>query len=199
MTERTGNMDDRLLKITDFARVAGVTPRLLRHYDSLGLFKPAHVDAETGYRYYRLAQLGRLHRILSLRTLGLPLQEIGEVVSDGASQVDLSSPLRAQCERLERRIAHDRAHLREIQSRLIFAEADHDFLDVIIKPLPTEHGLGSSTCLEANETISSIFQQGSQALRERGLHARVQAVIGVYPRHYLLEQKLIEPFPFEAV
>lgn len=192
-------MDNTLLRITDFARAAGVTARLLRHYDSLGLFKPAHVDADTGYRYYRLEQLSRLHRIISLRTLGLPLHEIGTIVSGEPPQADILRSLQAQYERLERHIAHDRARLREIHSRLVSVDRNHGFLDVIVKPLASEQGLRASAYLEGDESIPSLFDQGSQALREWGLYSRVQAIVGMYPRHTLLEQKLIEPFPFEAV
>jgi len=65
-----------MLTIGAFARLAQVSPRMLRHYDEIGLFVPASVDASNGYRGYEIAQLRRLHRLLALRDLGFTLEEI---------------------------------------------------------------------------------------------------------------------------
>jgi len=40
-----------LFKIGAFAKLSGVTVKTLRHYDELGLLKPARVDEESGYRF----------------------------------------------------------------------------------------------------------------------------------------------------
>lgn len=64
--------------INQVARMSGVTSRTLRHYDAIGLLKPAYVGAN-GYRYYERAQLLRLQRILLLRELGLSLEVIAKV------------------------------------------------------------------------------------------------------------------------
>jgi DNA-binding transcriptional MerR regulator len=56
-----------MLRIGDFARLAGVTVRALRHYEERGLLRPALVDATTGYRFYRAEQLALLDRVLALR------------------------------------------------------------------------------------------------------------------------------------
>ncbi len=52
-----------MLRIGYFSRISRVPVQTLRYYDKLGLFKPVHVDHWTGYRYYTLDQLPRLHRI----------------------------------------------------------------------------------------------------------------------------------------
>jgi DNA-binding transcriptional MerR regulator len=65
-----------MFKIGDFSKISQVSIRSLRHYDEIGLFKPAHTDPFTGYRYYSADQLPRLNRIIALRTLGLSLEEI---------------------------------------------------------------------------------------------------------------------------
>ena len=59
-----------MFSIGDFARHGRVSVRMLRHYDALGLLRPAHVDPVTGYRSYRAAQLSRLNRIVALKELG---------------------------------------------------------------------------------------------------------------------------------
>ena len=41
-----------MFKIGDFARLNKVTVKALRHYESVGLLQPGHIDAPTGYRYH---------------------------------------------------------------------------------------------------------------------------------------------------
>lgn len=35
-----------------FSQICRVTPKTLRHYDEIGLLRPARIDRFTGYRYY---------------------------------------------------------------------------------------------------------------------------------------------------
>jgi MerR-like DNA binding protein len=49
-------MTEPLLPIGQFARLCRLSVKQLRHYDELGLLRPAEVDAHTGYRYYRRDQ-----------------------------------------------------------------------------------------------------------------------------------------------
>lgn len=53
-----------MFSIGEFARLGGVSVRTLRHYDEIGLLRPAQVDPVTGYRGYLASQLGQLNRIL---------------------------------------------------------------------------------------------------------------------------------------
>jgi DNA-binding transcriptional MerR regulator len=65
-----------MIRIGDFARLARVSVRALRHYEATGLLSPAHVDARSRYRYYDAEQLTVLERLLLLKDLGLPLATI---------------------------------------------------------------------------------------------------------------------------
>ena len=65
----------------EFARLAGITVRTLHHYDQLGLLSPARRSG-AGYRLYTTTDLNRLQQIMSLRYLGLPLEEIGAMLRD---------------------------------------------------------------------------------------------------------------------
>src|SRR4051812_47936512 len=62
-------------RIGELARVAGVTVRTLHHYDELGLLTPSE-RTEGGHRLYTAQDVERLYRLLALRSLGLPLEEI---------------------------------------------------------------------------------------------------------------------------
>ena len=53
---------------------------MLRHYDDIGLLKPAETDDFTGYRYYREDQLFTIARITALKDMGFSLAEIVKVL-----------------------------------------------------------------------------------------------------------------------
>jgi len=71
-----------VLKIGRFAQLAGVTVKTLRFYDSVGLFQPAGVVSESGYRLYHLGQLPALRRIRWLRELGHTLHDFSRHAAD---------------------------------------------------------------------------------------------------------------------
>jgi DNA-binding transcriptional MerR regulator len=71
----------QLMTIGRFARLTGLTVKALRHYDELGLLRPAAVDPETGYRSYSSAQIGRAEAIRLLRRLELPLDDVATLVA----------------------------------------------------------------------------------------------------------------------
>ncbi|MGW1373105.1 HEAT repeat domain-containing protein [Streptomyces sp. NPDC002446] len=67
--------------IGDVARRSGVSARMLRHYDSLGLVRPTG-RTEGGYREYSSEDIRRIFHIESLRSLGLSLREVGRALED---------------------------------------------------------------------------------------------------------------------
>ncbi|MEI8082860.1 MAG: MerR family transcriptional regulator [Actinomycetes bacterium] len=73
--------------IAQVARMSGTTARTLRHYDAIGLLRPARVGSN-GYRYYEREDLLRLQQILLLRQLGLGLDTIASVIAGTTSRID---------------------------------------------------------------------------------------------------------------
>ncbi|GAA1578753.1 MerR family transcriptional regulator [Streptomyces globosus] len=67
--------------IGDVARRSGVSARMLRHYESLGLVRP-EVRTASGYREYSDADIRRIFHIESLRSLGLSLRDVGRALDD---------------------------------------------------------------------------------------------------------------------
>ncbi|GLX00272.1 HEAT repeat domain-containing protein [Microtetraspora sp. NBRC 16547] len=67
--------------IGDVARRSGVSARMLRHYDSLGLVRPTG-RTEAGYREYSSEDIRRIFHVESLRSLGLSLREVGRALDD---------------------------------------------------------------------------------------------------------------------
>jgi DNA-binding transcriptional MerR regulator len=76
------SLDTRsLMPIGRFARLTGLSVKALRHYDELGLLRPAAVDSTTGYRSYSTGQVERAETIRLLRRLELPLDEISALLA----------------------------------------------------------------------------------------------------------------------
>ena len=69
-----------MLKIGEFSKLSRVSIRMLRHYDDIGLLKPAEIDEFTGYRYYREEQLFYVGRITSLKDMGISLADIIKIL-----------------------------------------------------------------------------------------------------------------------
>ncbi|MDL4776764.1 HEAT repeat domain-containing protein [Actinomadura xylanilytica] len=67
--------------IGDVARRSGVSARMLRHYDSLGLARPTGRTA-AGYREYSGEDIRRIFHIESLRSLGLSLRDVRRALDD---------------------------------------------------------------------------------------------------------------------
>lgn len=104
--------------IGEFAAHGRVSVRMLRHYDEIGLLRPARVDERTGYRFYASAQLGSLVRLVELRELGCGLDEIGEVLSADDEMAALREVLLRRRAALEASIAADRRRIERIGERL---------------------------------------------------------------------------------
>lgn len=107
-----------MLKIRDFARLAEVSMTTLRYYDEIGLLKPIQVDPETGYRFYTMDQLPRLHRILAFKELGLGLTQIVEILDEGISPEALQGMLRLRQAQLQQQIQAEEEQLARIEARL---------------------------------------------------------------------------------
>lgn len=67
-------------KVGEIAKLTGLTIRTLRFYDQIGLFSPSD-QTDSGHRLYTESDISRLHQILSLKELGLALEEIKSLLA----------------------------------------------------------------------------------------------------------------------
>jgi DNA-binding transcriptional MerR regulator len=63
------------LTVNEFSKIAGVSPRNLRYYDDISLFK-ASGTSENGYRYYTIDKVEEIHLINYFRHMGVSIKEI---------------------------------------------------------------------------------------------------------------------------
>ncbi|WP_217223837.1 MerR family transcriptional regulator [Streptomyces anulatus] len=127
-----------MFTIGDFARYGRVSPRMLRHYDAIGLLTPDRTDPATGYRLYGAAQLARLNRILALKDLGFTLQQVGAVLDERVGPEELRGMLRLRRAELAEAVAAASARLTRVEARLrsIESEGRMPADDVVIRAVP---------------------------------------------------------------
>ncbi|MFH9265890.1 MerR family transcriptional regulator [Streptomyces sp. NPDC017546] len=127
-----------MFTIGDFARYGRVSPRMLRHYDAIGLLTPDRTDPATGYRLYGAAQLARLNRIIALKDLGFTLQQVGAVLDERVGPEELRGMLRLRRAELAEAVAAASARLARVEARLrsIESEGHMPADDVVIRAVP---------------------------------------------------------------
>ena len=72
-------LQEDLFPIGRLSKAANVSVDTIRYYDEIGLLKPAYISGESGYRYYSIAQVELLTRIIELKKFGFSLNEIKEM------------------------------------------------------------------------------------------------------------------------
>jgi DNA-binding transcriptional MerR regulator/effector-binding domain-containing protein len=164
-----------MLSIGDFARLAGVSVRMLRHYDALGLLRPARVDPDTGYRSYTTAQLARVNRLVALKDLGFSLEDCGRLLGDDVPVEQLRGMLRLRRAELAAQIEADRSRLEQVEHRLRMIEKEHTMSSSVVldpyteRDLPALHVVQrSSRVLDGQEVgavVGPLFGQVEQAVK----------------------------------
>lgn len=162
-----------MFRIGDFSRIARVSARLLRFYDEIGLFMPAHADDSTGYRHYTLAQLVQLNRITVLKELGFSLDQVRDILKAEVSPAELRSMLLLRRKDAERALAAEAQRLRHIETRIAQIEADGRLSseDVVVRAEPARRLLSMrhtvASFAEARDMIGVLRQLARPVLPKR--------------------------------
>lgn len=91
--------------IGKFAEKADVTLRTLRYYDNIGLLKPS-LHNSSGNRLYTHQDFARLQKILTLKFIGLSLEEIFQIMKYDINEMDFKKSLELQREIMDEKINH---------------------------------------------------------------------------------------------
>ena len=113
-------------KIGELAARTGLTVRTLHHYDEIGLLSAQR--SEGGHRVYDDAAVQRLYRIVSLRSLGFPLEAIADALD--SERFDPRAAVEDHLCRLEAQIEQERRLQRQLRALLDRLDVD-DFLTTI--------------------------------------------------------------------
>lgn len=161
-----------MLSIGEFARLAGVSVRMLRHYDHVGLLVPERVDPWSGYRSYGAAQLERANRIVALKDLGFTLDQVGRMLDGGLSQEDIALLLSERREELRSQIAADRHRLAAVEARLRVIQKEIPMTEYIETALPELHVVQQTARIEEMSQIEAeigyMFTRVNEAIAAAG-------------------------------
>ncbi len=127
-----------MIRISEFAKMGGVSAATLRLYDEQGLLKPQNVDESTGYRSYTASQLVDLQRITMLKDLGFTLREINSIMHEGIEPDGLANLLTEKSRESEAQLQIERQKMKrlELQIQIIKGLQTMNTSDVKITELP---------------------------------------------------------------
>lgn len=154
--------EPELLKIGDFARLAGTNLRTLRYYEELGLLEAA-ARSKGGFRYYRATDQNRLNLIRDLQELGLSLEAIRELLdtrATGAERGRFFARVRHALEEQDRLLAARIADLEAQRARIREGLAQVVKCESCIH-MPGEHNNHCEPCCLTGkplpETVSALY------------------------------------------
>ncbi|MDO3700183.1 MerR family transcriptional regulator [Micromonospora sp. C28SCA-DRY-2] len=133
--------------IGEVARRSGVSARMLRHYDSLGLVRPTGRTVG-GYREYTPEDIRRIFYVEGLRSLGLSLREVARTLDDpGFTPSALVGDL---VRKTEERLNRERELLDRL--RTVDAAEPAGWQDVA-RIVALLHGLGSRSAARRQQAV----------------------------------------------
>ncbi len=158
-----------MFTIGEFSRLSHVSSRMLRHYDAMGLLRPAHTGSENGYRYYDPTQLSTLMQIETLKSYGFALAQIPELLV--LSREELAHRIHSR--RLK---AYDELHdlrktLRKMEDDIIKMEGKsmvQEKYHVIVMDTPPQRVFGIRKKISIAE-IHGLFQELYEEISKREL------------------------------
>ena len=119
-----------MYRIGEFSELTKTTIKTLRYYEKEGLLIPAYVDNQTGYRFYETSQLPEVAKIISLRQMGISINNIKRILNGSG----LEEILKQRKQELETEISISNSQLLQINNLL---EEKNMEKEVILKELPS--------------------------------------------------------------
>ncbi len=157
-----------LYQAREFAARAGVTVRTLHHYDRLGLLKPSGYTA-SGYRLYGERDFARLHQIMTLKFIGLPLRQIKGILE--RNELDLLETLRLQRKLIEeqrRRLDVALAAIEKAESVIASGdETNWEAFKKIIEVIDMENNMEWVKNYYTEEQLAELGKRWSPELQEK--------------------------------
>jgi Cu(I)-responsive transcriptional regulator len=147
------------MNIGKAAKASGVSAKMIRHYESVGLF-PQAVRTESGYRQYTAKEVSTLRFVRHSRDLGFSIEQIRELLSLWHDRKRPSRQVRALAQ----------AHIAELDAKLVELHAMKATLAHLVQCC---HGDDRPDCpiidLLAQETAAPALEQNHAPSRTVGL------------------------------
>lgn len=148
-----------MVKIGLFARLSQLSIRMLRHYDEIGLLKPAFIDDESGYRHYTLDQLADINRIIALKDMGFSLDQITQLTRSKLSYDQFVAMLEEQKQELKRRIQSEEDRLLRVEARLKLMQKEGSpiMCEIVIKKVAPQLVLSVQDIVPDFSGFSAVY------------------------------------------
>lgn len=159
-----------MYRIGLFSKITKITIKALRYYDEVGLLVPNFID-ENGYRYYTSKQLTTIHQVISLKQLGLSINEIQSIMK-GANIVSIlegrEKEITSQIKEYEDQLSRIRNILREGE------EKQNMNYHVIIKDLPECIVYSKRTIIPNYDTYFTMLPALGEAVKKHNPDVKCQ-------------------------
>jgi len=161
-----------MLKIGDFSRLSRVSVKALRYYDEIGLLKPVEVDRFTGYRYYSADQLPRLNRIVTLKDLGLSLEEVSQLLDESLTADRTMAILRGKQTEIEQRLLDGQGQLAKLEEWLktVEKEVKMPAYEVVIKKVDRQTVVSVRDVIPTYGDVGQLFGEVFGYLGSQGVN-----------------------------
>lgn len=161
------------MNIGDAAAAAGVTPKMIRHYESLGMI-PDVQRTEAGYRLYSEREVGMLRFIRQARALGFSVKQIDSLLAlwrdDRRASREVKELARQQLAELEER-QREIDEMRSTLSALVAkCKGDDDPHCAILEELSAAARPAKGEAKRATKTLKQV-RAGSTAGAAKPCHA----------------------------
>ena len=155
-----------------FAKLNGINKRTLHYYDEIGLFSPEFKE-ENGYRYYTCFQTVQLELIVTLRKIGLSIEEIirYQQSPSGTSFADLIAEKKQLIDKSIQELLNTKTFLEQKSNKLSLSLAARDG-EIEIITLPEQRILLS-------ESITGAYD-GDDFAVAGDFSLRLKSIFGLY-------------------
>jgi MerR family transcriptional regulator, copper efflux regulator len=136
------------MNIGQAAKASGISPKMLRHYESIGLIQNSH-RTSAGYRTYTENEIHTLRFIKQARVLGFSLEQIKQLLSLWQDRERASADVKALAQ----------VHINELSGKIEELSAMRDALKVLVHAC---HGDNRPEC----PILSGLSQQGLSSATE---------------------------------
>ena len=170
-----------MLLTREFSRLSQISIRSLRHYDEIGLLKPAYVNPINGYRHYDPDQLVDAQRIFALRQIGFSLPEIANILQSEQNDT-VTNLYQERREQIERQLQEYALRLSNVDFQLAsltqYAQVHAD--SIIRKRTPTQTILTRRQILMEGQMITPCFVDWVRLVRQYLPVTATQYLVGIY-------------------
>ena len=182
-----------MFKIGEFSKLTQVTIRMLRHYDEIGLLKPAFVDEWTGYRMYSVEQIPVLNKIIYLKDNGFSLSEIAKIIEENNDEFVIKQ-LDDKYLEIEKLIQSEYEKLRKIElakKEILLNKSDMHF-NVLIKSVPSYKVLSLRKIIPNYYAEGQLWQELSCFAKEHNVEISDNSFSVYYDMDYKEENVDVE-------